>query len=189
MRPLKRAATGSLMLLLTAALPATAERFDEARTDATLVVVGRVMGVQKSRLLSLGSVHTDWVLAITVESVDKGQGSGPGEVLSVRVFRNDDIGPVVPLVAVGLVAVATVFAWNLTGRARARNLRRVLRVAVLTMAIPMASVLLAFAVGSQAGMRGHRYIPQEGERVRAYLKGARDGHEPIYPDWADRIPA
>ncbi len=80
--------TLTVALVLSTPAFALAERVPERREDAALVVRADVKAVfGKDRGDGLGETHTDFVVQLQVEAVEKGRGAKPGETLYAHCFQ------------------------------------------------------------------------------------------------------
>ncbi|NNC90813.1 MAG: hypothetical protein HKN82_20350 [Akkermansiaceae bacterium] len=77
-----------LVLVLVAALlpvAASAERISEKREDATHEITGRVVAVKKD----WGGEYTTFVVKVRIETIKKGDGFKPGDVMEVSCFKRN----------------------------------------------------------------------------------------------------
>lgn len=111
-------------------LKVSAERPPEDRDSASHILTGTVEAVFKRD----GGANNEYVIALRIEKLEKGEGWEPGEVFYAYCFQRKPDAPKIP----------------------------------------------------SAG--GHKAVPKEGQRIRAFVH-RRDGtFEGNYPNWFDVLP-
>ena len=176
-------AAAIFLALLVPPGAAWAEMF-ESKDKATHVVIGTVKTVDVRWSLGFDALGSYFVrhyrAAIEVESAVTGQGVQPGQTIYVRYWRRDWV----PLTLVAILGLALLGHIGLKSAVHVRSVR--LTLAGVLFAVALFAALLALPL--LPGMGGHGHFPQEGDRVRAYLKAHPSGeYDALYPQWVGGI--
>ncbi|HEV3165221.1 MAG TPA: PDZ domain-containing protein [Isosphaeraceae bacterium] len=91
-RSLSRLVAGVWLIVLLSGTPGWAERPPERKEEAALVVTGQVEKVYTN----VDEANINQIVAIRIDSVERGKGFNPGDLLDARCFRRKPNAPRIP---------------------------------------------------------------------------------------------